>query len=150
MDKNKKILNVDIDPQSVQTHIGIIQSLIERMSANSTACKTWCITLVSAILVIVADKQKADYAYIAFMPTIFFAALDTHYLALEKGFINSYNTFIKKLHTNKLAIEDLYSVSIVGNSSKLQLQSIKSFSVWGFYTPMLIFILIIKMGMIKL
>jgi len=59
--------------QAVQAHLGITQSVIQRMAANSASCKTWCITLVSAILVIVADKGKPQYAFIALIPNAFFS-----------------------------------------------------------------------------
>ena len=74
---------------SVQIHLNILQGVIERMASNSNSSKAWCITIVSAILVVVADKGKPDYAYIAFIPTLLFFALDTYYLALEKGFRNT-------------------------------------------------------------
>lgn len=81
---------------SVQTHLGILQGVIERMAGNSTSAKAWCITLVSAILVVVADKNKPQYTLIAIIPTILFGALDIYYLALEKGFRNTYNEFVKR------------------------------------------------------
>jgi carbon starvation protein CstA len=111
---------------------------------NERSFILWCVALVSAVLVIVADKGKPEYAWIALLPTVVFAALDTYYLALEKGFRNSYNLFIKKLHTNKLTAEDLYSILPSGNLSKLQIESLKSFSVWGFYVPLLALIAITK------
>lgn len=129
---------------SVQAHLGILQNIIQRMAANSTSSKTWCITLVSAILVIVADKGKPQYSFIALMPTILFLALDTYYLALEKGFRNSYNSFIKKIHNGTATADDLYSVGPSGNQSKLQIEALKSFSIWGFYITLIIMIFIAK------
>lgn len=126
---------IQIDPEaaSIQTHLGIIQNVIQRMSTNSTNCKAWCVTLVAAVLVIVADKGKPDYAWIALLPTAVFMALDAYYLALEKGFRSSYNQFVSKLRAGILTEQDLYSVIPVGNMSKLQLEATRSFSVWGFY-----------------
>jgi len=94
--------------------------------------------------VIVADKGKPDYAYIAMLPTIIFAALDAYYLALEKGFRNSYNDFIVKLHSKSLIETDLFSVAPQGNMSRLQWESFKSFSVWGFYLSLFVLIVITK------
>lgn len=126
-------LQIDPEAASIQTHLGIIQNVIQRMSTNSTNCKAWCVTLVAAVLVIVADKGKPDYAWIALLPTVVFLALDAYYLALEKGFRNSYNQFVSKLRAGSLTEQDLYSVMPVGNMSKLQIEAVKSFSVWGFY-----------------
>jgi hypothetical protein len=51
------------------------------MAANSASCKGWCIAITSAILVLVADKSKPDYALIALIPILLFLALDAYYLA---------------------------------------------------------------------
>ena len=138
---------LDIDPESmsIQTHLGIMQNVIQRMSANSTSSKAWCISLVAAILVIVADKGKPDYAYIAFLPTIVFAALDAYYLALEKAFRNSYNDFIRKIHRKELTEGDLFSVKPMGNMSMLQVEALKSFSIWGFYVSLILLIYLTKL-----
>ena len=114
---------------SVQAHLAILQSVIQRMATNSTSCKTWCITVVSAILVIVAGQGKPDFAFIALVPTLLFLALDAYYLALEKAFRASYTAFVKKLHSGVAKAEDLYAVEPVGGYSKHQLQALKSFSV---------------------
>lgn len=137
---------IEINPESAstQTHLGILQNVIQRMALNSSASKAWCVTLVSAILIIVADKGKSDYAYIAFLPTLVFCALDAYYLALEKAFRNAYNVFILKLHNKTLTEADLYSVTPKGNISNLQWQSFKSFSVWGFYISLAMLIFIAK------
>lgn len=126
-------LQIDPEAASIQTHLGIIQNVIQRMSTNSTNCKAWCVTLVAAVLVIVADKGKPGYAWIALLPTVVFLALDAYYLALEKAFRNCYNQFVSKLRAGSLFEQDLYSVMPIGNMSKLQFEAIKSFSVWGFY-----------------
>lgn len=135
---------LDETSPSIQTHLGILQGIVLRMATNSTSCKTWCITIVSAILVIVADKGKPDSAWIALFPAILFAGLDAYYLALEKGFRNSYNQFIEKLHTGQLTTEDLYSVTPTGSSLDLQVAALKSFSVWGFYLPLVALVAIAR------
>ena len=137
-------VNIDPASPSIQTHLSILQNVIQRMAVNSSSSKAWCITLVSAVLVIVADKGKPEYAYIAMLPTLVFAALDAYYLALEKAFRNSYNDFISKLHSKSLTETDLYSVAPKGNLTDLQWESIKSFSVWGFYLSLAVLIFVTK------
>ena len=132
------------DSQSVQSHLGIMQGVIERMATNSASCKSWCITLVSAILVVVADKGKPEYALIAMIPVILFMALDTYYLAMERSFRATYNIFVKKLHEGSLAASDLYSVRLQGSMSKHQIDSLKSFSIWGFYITLGLMVMLTK------
>jgi len=130
--------------QAVQSHLTIIQNVIQRMASNSSASKAWCITLVSAILVIIADKSKVDYAWIAILPTVLFLTLDSYYLALEKGFRNSYNVFIEKLHSEELEQADLFVVVPTGGLLKLFLSSLISFSVWPFYGVIIAMIVVAR------
>lgn len=130
--------------QAVQAHLNITQSVIQRMAANSSSCKAWCITLVSAILVIVADKGKPQYTLIAIIPTMLFLILDTYYLSLEKMFRQSYNFFIEKLHSGKVVASDLYAVAPSGHMLKTYFSSLCSFSIWPFYTTLLGMIWLVK------
>ena len=135
-----KPLKINETSPSVQGHLGIIQNVIQRMGTNSTACKTWCITIVAALLVIIADKNKPHLAMLALFPTVLFAGLDVYYLALEKGFRRSYDDFIRKLHMQALTASDLYSLEPTGSVWLLQVQALKSFAIWGFYIPLLVLI----------
>jgi hypothetical protein len=132
------------DSPSVQAHLSITQAVINRMAANSTSCKAWCITLVSAILVIVADKGKPQFALIALIPTLLFCSLDTYYLYLEKSFRQSYNSFIKKLHSGKVVAADLYAVSPSGDKIKTLWAALRSFAIWPFYLTLCVMILLVK------
>lgn len=122
--------------EKITTHIQLLQDVINRMASNSSAAKTWCITIVSAILVLAADKGKADIFLLAFIPILMFAMIDTYYLALEKGFRNSYNDFIQKVNTDSLEGFSFYRISICGDIIELRVESLKSFSISCFYTPL--------------
>lgn len=130
--------------QAVQAHLSITQSVIQRMAANSASCKAWCITLVSAILVIVADKGKPQFAFIAIIPTLLFLVLDTYYLALERMFRQSYNKFIKKLHRSEIIASDLYAVIPSGNQMIYFFKSLSSFSIWPFYLTLVGMIFVVR------
>ncbi|MGI5858749.1 MAG: hypothetical protein ACOX8P_05430 [Tepidanaerobacteraceae bacterium] len=133
-----------INSEAVQSHLGITQSIIQRMATNSASSKAWCITIVSAILVIIAEKGKPKYAYIAIIPTILFLILDAYYLALEKAFRHSYNDFIDKLHNGTVVGKDLYVISPKGNLFLTFLKAICSFSVWPFYITLIVVIWLFK------
>jgi hypothetical protein len=125
---------------AVEAHLTIMQSVIQRMAGDSTSAKTWCITLVSAVLVVVADKEKPQLAWLALIPTVLFLILDAYYLGLEKGFRKSYNTFIDKLHERALTPADLYVVEPEGNLLRLAVTALRSFSVWPFYVTLFVMI----------
>lgn len=132
------------NPQAVQTHLQITQSVIQRMASNSASSKAWCIALVSAILVIVATTGEPQYTLIAIIPTMLFLILDTYYLTLEKMFIQSYNSFIGKLHTGKVTTSDLYIVSPSGSMLRGFFASLISFSIWPFYLTLLVMTFVTK------
>lgn len=129
---------------AVQAHLQIVQSVVQRMAGNSTSCKAWCITIVSAILVLIADKGKPELAWLALFPSILFLALDAYYLAIEKAFRASYNAFVKKLHCGRIYVEDVYSVLPKGEMSRHQIEALKSFSVWGFYCGLIVLVILAK------
>lgn len=124
------------DSPAVQAHLAMTQSVIQRMASNSASCKAWCITLVSAILVIVADKGKPNYTLIAAVPTFLFLVLDAYYLALERSFRDTYNSFIQKLHAGQVVASDLYAVTLGGSVPKSFATSFLSFSIWPFYATL--------------
>lgn len=133
---------------AIHAHLSITQSVIQRMASNSAYCKAWCITLVCAILVIIADKAKSQYALIAIIPTVLFLVLDTYYLALERIYRQSYNDFIIKLHSKKITTSDLYVVIPSGNVFKTFFLSLLSLSIWLFYLTLIGMILIAKIFVI--
>jgi hypothetical protein len=118
---------------SVQTHLTIVQGVIERTASNSKSLKAWCITLVAAILVVVAGKDKPDYVLIALIPVVMFCILDAYYLALERGFRKAYEDFVGKLHDETLTTNDMYVVKPIGKMWLLWLRAFLSPSIWLFY-----------------
>lgn len=117
----------------MQVHLGILQGVIERMAANSASAKAWCIALVSAILVVIADMDVPPCSLLALFPILMFCALDTYYLALERGFRAAYGEFVMKVHLGTLVPSDLYEVVQAGSMFKHQIAALLSFSIWGFY-----------------
>ena len=57
--------------QGTQTYLTLLQGIINRFAANSSNCKTWCVTLVSAIVVFSADKKLSAGVTNRFSPLQF-------------------------------------------------------------------------------
>lgn len=132
------------ESSSVQTHLNILQNIIQRMSSNSTYCKAWSITLISAILVIVADKDSPKYGLIALVPNLLFFILDSYYLSLEKHFRKEYIGFIKKLHNKEISKKNLFNLDNDKFEFSLFKKAILSISIWPFYLTLLIMILTLQ------
>lgn len=138
------MLCVNEESPSIQAHLSMLQNVIQRMAINSSSCKSWCITLSSAILVLTIDKDKSNLIWVTLVPIISFALLDSYYLALEKSFRATYDDFIQKLHSRKLQPSDLYAIKPRGKMSNHQFSAMKSLSVWGLYVPLALLVIIGK------
>ena len=139
------------DSSAVQAHLTMMQGVITRMAENSRSCKVWCVTLVAAVLVLVARTGEPQHALIALVPTLLFLFLDAYYLALERSFIESQNAFVKKLHQGKLESSDVYRVAPTGMGLLLVGRCLGSISIWLFYplvavTVVLAWLLILPSG----
>jgi hypothetical protein len=149
-----------VESSAVQKYLDILQSVISRMAGNSSNCKSVCITLVSAIAVVIADKGKPDFAWITLIPVILFCLLDAYYLGLEQGFRNTYNEFVKKLQNGVVTPKDLFLVMPKRTVKKHQadglttletktfnpvygtLKALISFAVYPFYLTLIVVLLL--------
>ena len=116
------------------------------MAASSSGCKTWCIALVSAVIVITADKEPG-YVWISVIPIVLFFFLDAYYLGLEQRFRDKYNGFIKKLHTETAAMDDLFIVTPGAGARKTIKATVGAFwsiSVWPFYGLLTLMLIVVK------
>ncbi|MCY4528438.1 MAG: hypothetical protein OXD46_05330 [Chloroflexi bacterium] len=136
-------LSLNHDSPAVQKHLEITQNVITRMAENSRSCKVWCVTLVSAVLVLVAQTEKPEYSLIALIPAVLFLILDTYYLTLERGFRESYNAFVRKLNGDDPMLADLYKVAPSGSVAGHFGASLKSFSIWTFYVTLVVMVLVV-------
>lgn len=84
---------------SNETHLGYIQTTISRMGQNAFQAKTWCITIITALLIFYLEKasetSKAVTIYIALGVVVLFCLLDTYYLYLERGYRKLYKIAAK-------------------------------------------------------
>ena len=129
---------------SVQTHLKILQNVIWRMAENSRACKVWCVTILSAGLILSARVDLPAYVLVLFVPLTAFLILDAYYLALERAFRDSYDLFVQKLARGELTAADLYVVKPAGSVPKTFLRGLGSFSIYPFYGALFIAVLIVR------
>src|SRR5881397_3221134 len=119
---------VDLNSPAVQSYLTILQGVITRMASNSASAKTWCIALVSAIIVVIADKGQPGYVWISLVPVGLSFLLDAYYLGLERQFRDRYNDFIAKLHEGEAKVDDVFIVTPGGGSMRAALKACGSVS----------------------
>lgn len=138
---------VNLNGAAVQSYLNMLQAVITRVANNSAACKTWCISLLSAIMVLSADKSRADLVWIGGIPVLLFFVLDAYYLGLERQFRDIFGAFIRKLHFGNAACDDLFMMAPRAGRGVTSLQIARaaaSMSVWPFYSLLAVLIVIVR------
>ncbi|MBR5537584.1 MAG: hypothetical protein IKU58_06760 [Clostridia bacterium] len=78
-----------------ETHLGYIQTTITRMAQNSFQAKTWCITVICALLVFYLEQTqeavRSKCMIASITAVLLFGILDVYYLYLERGYRYLYN-----------------------------------------------------------
>lgn len=134
------------DCPAVQAHISMLQDIISRMANNSANCKTWVVTIIAAMLVLIVDKNLGfTNVWICYIPVALCFFLDCYYLGLERIFIKKQNSFLEKVPSGDYA-DDLYVIKDLPKfcgQLKSTFKGMLSFSTTPFYgiIALLIFIL---------
>jgi hypothetical protein len=96
------------DSPAVMAHINLIQGIINRLAGNSSSCKTWCMTLVAALLSLSGATHVPAIVTVALVPIVVFGFMDTMYLAQERAYRKLYNEVLEKIHKRSYALEDTF------------------------------------------
>ena len=131
--------------EEVKLYLPMLQGVISRMALNSANCKTWCVTLVTALFALAIDKNKPAAILIGLFPLALFCFLDAYYLSLERDFITLYKNFVAKL-PDKAEPADAFKLT-PPNARFLQrlgvtATSLGSFSIWPFYGLILLTLIV--------
>ena len=118
---------------AVQSHLEMLQGVIQRMAENSRSCKLWSITAFSAILFLAARTGVAWYTLIAVVPLSLFFLLDVYYLSLEQRFRGSYESVLGKLRNGSYGPGDVYRIVPADSSVSILVKCLRSPSVYLYY-----------------
>ena len=118
---------------AVQSHLEMLQGVIQRMAENSRSCKLWSITAISAVLFLAARTGVPWYTLIALVPLILFFLLDIYYLSLERRFRGSYLSMLEKLRNGTYGPEDIYQIVPADFSIGVLMRCLGSPSVYLYY-----------------
>ena len=122
---------------AVQSHVEMLQGVIQRMSENSRSCKLWSITALSAVLFLAARTGVPWYTLIALVPLFLFFLLDVYYLSLERRFRGSYESMLEKLRNGSYGPEDVYQITPADFSVSMLMKCLGSPSIYLYYPPAL-------------
>lgn len=84
-------------------YLSMMQGNIERMANNSANCKTWMLTIVSALMALQCSINDLNgWILLTMLPIFVFWSLDVYYLHLERGMRNRQTSFMYMLRNNQL------------------------------------------------
>jgi hypothetical protein len=97
-----------IETAVIIAHVNLLEGVITRLANNSASCKTWCLTLVAAILGLAGATRSATIVPVALVPVVVFWLLDTMYLAEERAYRDLYAAIVGKLRTRRYTTADVF------------------------------------------
>lgn len=133
------------EKESVRHYISLLQENINRMASNCTNCKTWLITIVSALCALqLANDTIRRYLWIALIPTILFLVLDAYYLGQEKRFRDIEANFVGKIKSGEDVMPELYTFMLARKGKCCYFwKGLLSPSTWVMYATVAMIIMLI-------
>lgn len=150
MEEKDKIMKLKSEP-AVCTYLQFLQGNISRMGGNSDSIKALIAVVYTIfITVLVAISELKNYWWIGLIVAFTGMIMDAYYLALERVYVKKYNNFVKNLNELIINEKEIYDMKPQNTNLKFEifaliLESIRSFSVWGFYVLFIIITILLRL-----
>ena len=99
------------DNPAITAHINLLQGIINRLAGNSASCKTWCLTLVGALVTFAGATRNPAVVTFALVPVAIFGLLDTMYLAQEEAYRSLFNQVVKAIRNREYRIGNVFEAT---------------------------------------
>lgn len=122
-------------PEDRRKHLDFIQAAIARMAGGSAVAKGWALTIATATFGYAGTKGSILVCILGILAVLLFAAVDTKYLQLERGFVLLYEgARIKRVAVYDMAGKAFKEEATVEAKKRLSARSaFWSWSVVGYY-----------------
>jgi len=122
------------DPATL-AHLTMLQGAISRLAGNSAQCKTWCLTLVSALIAFAGAVHSAGPILLSILPITMFLFLDAAYLGNEIAYRALFNQISSKVRGNTYVVGDLFAMTASLSWATFG-RALRSWSIYIFYYPL--------------
>lgn len=143
--------NSKLNGNDSRQYILMLQDIINRMAKNSSNCKAWTITLVTAMMALVMNLQEARLLLITLLPIVIFFFLDLYYLGLENDFRNLQAEYVEKLKSDVDCTDGIYKFDVRDVAANVNNANLKkafiSKSTWPMY--LVLFVIVLVLALIK-
>jgi hypothetical protein len=117
------------DNPAVIAHINLLQGIINRLANNSASCKTWCLTLVGALVSLAGATHVPGIVAFALVPVVIFGLLDSSYLAQERSYRELYSHITANIRNGSYRLEDVFEARAPLSISRI----VRAFGSWSIY-----------------
>jgi hypothetical protein len=131
------------DSPAAIAHINLMQGIINRLANNSASCKTWCLTLVSALLSLAGATRTPGIVTFALVPVVVFGFMDTMYLAQERAYRKLYSDTVESIRSRSYALGVAYGARTAPLTFSDFCSALKSWSIFPVYLSLLLAYLIV-------
>ena len=119
-------------------YLQMIEGVIDRMGNNSAILKGFAATVIAVSQLYHLLKYQGYVLIIAVLPVLLFCFLDTMYLQLESKHRLLYNKVRLEQTELDFCMNVMHSKDELKKGKATFCQTLKSWSIWGFYGPLVI------------
>jgi hypothetical protein len=123
-------------------HLEMLQSLITRMAGYGASFKSYCITVVTAVIGFALTAHKPNIIWLALLPLLAFALADAQYLRVERRFRGVFN-LVRQESWEQMPS---FTINLEQAPAESYLRAALSWSIIGFYAPLTIGVIISVLG----
>jgi hypothetical protein len=123
-------------------HLEMLQALITRMAGYCASFKSYCITVVTAVIGFAFTLHRPGVAALALLPVIAFAIADAHYLRVERSFRWLFND----VRQESWDAVPSFEINLKHAPAEKFPSAATSWSIVWFYAPLAIAVLIAVLG----
>ncbi|WP_456739410.1 hypothetical protein [Bradyrhizobium sp. USDA 376] len=123
-------------------HLEMLQGLVTRMAGYGASFKSYCITVVTAVVGFALTAHKPNVIWLALLPLVAFALADAQYLRVERRFRAVFN-LVRKEGWDQMPT---FEINLEHAPTHSYLSALLSWSIVGFYAPLTIGVLISVLG----
>jgi hypothetical protein len=123
-------------------HLEMLQGLITRMAGYGASFKSYCITVVTAVIGFAFTLHRPAVAVLAILPVVAFAVVDAQYLRVERSFRGLFNIVLQESWDTVPSFE----INLKHAPAEAFLNAALSWSIVWFYAPLAIGVLLAVLG----
>ena len=123
-------------------HLEMVQGLITRMAGYGASFKSYCITVVTAVIGFALTLHRPAVAALALLPVLAFASADAQYLRVERRFRDLFN-LIRKEGWEAMPT---FEINLRSPPAQSYFSAVTSWSIVGFYAPLAVGVLLAVLG----